>query len=157
MGGGVSGLRVPRWYLMLGGGGVALIVAGLALALVSASASTRPYKTMMCYNGGRVLDTSEGYLGHALSKVNVTLVNRGECILRVEGVEVEPGGRLVLEPGARVRVEAPSGCTYCIETRGVEVVYEHAVLSIPALILSIAGFALVLYASLRLVEGGVNE
>ncbi len=157
MGGSVGGLRVPRWYLALGGGGVALIVAGLVLALVSASASTRLYNATMCYNGSRVLDTSEGYLGHALSKVNVTLVNRGGCILRVEGVEVRPGGRLALEPGVRIHVEAPSDCTYCVETRGVEVVYGYAALSIPALILSIAGFALVLYASLRLVEGGAAE
>ncbi len=143
--------RVPRWYLTLGSTGVTLILLALLLAFASASSSTRPYSSTLCYTSGGLLDSSEGFLGHALVEVNVTLVNRGSCVLRVNETPVPPGASLRLEPGSRVLVEAGPGCLYCLETRGVEVVYSYALLSIPALILSVVGFALVLYASMRLL------
>ncbi len=144
-------MRGHRLYAAVG---VTLLLAALLLGLVSASASYERFHASRCFDSCGLVRVYRLWEGVALREgVNVTVVNRGSAPISVNGSVVEPGGAAVYRSALVLNVSG-SSCDFCVAVDGVRVEMPYALLSIPAAVLSVAGFALVIYSLMLRVYAG---
>ena len=134
--------------LLLGLAGVVALVAALLMAFLAANVKLVRWEGRGCFTGCGRLPVYTIWEGVPLAQgVNVTVTNTGSSPVLVEGHVVPPGGSLTLRGAAYIDVSSDSGsCEVCVRVAGWRVVQPYALLSIPAAVLSIIGFALVIYS-----------
>ena len=145
-------MKAPLAYGVVG---VALLVVALLLGLVSASTRYERFHAARCFEGCGVVHIYRLWEGAALREgVNVTLVNRGSAAILVNGTLVEPGGVARYRSALVLNVTGGPSCSFCVSVDGWRVLMPYALLAVPAAVLSLTGFALVIYSLMLRVYGG---